>query len=66
MVAMEPTPELQDPVLLAEIDLLCDLIEAVAHANGPLTKSEIDDALRVGDDSVSAHHTVDTRDFSVA
>ena len=50
--------ELHDSVLEQEIELLGDLIDAVAAAGHPLCQSEIDDALGVG---VEPAPTVDNR-----
>ena len=51
MVTGEPNSGLQDPKLMAEIELLGDLIEAVAQAGRRLSPQEIDRALRVAEDT---------------
>jgi hypothetical protein len=47
MVSAEPPSELQDAALASEIELLSDLIEAVAQAGRQLSPAEIDGALGV-------------------
>lgn len=66
MAAMETTPELQDPALLAEIDLLCDLIEAAARTGRHLSQEEIDRAMGIGDGTAVAPAESDSRRLSVA
>lgn len=48
MVAIEPISELWDSALLAEIELLGDLMEAAAQTSDHLSEPKIDHALRIG------------------
>lgn len=47
--------ELDDAALRQEIELLAELIEAVARAGRPLHQSEIDHALQVNSSPHDAH-----------
>lgn len=47
-------PELRDAVLEQEIELLADLMDAVARAGRPLGQSEVDQALGVDTGAVRA------------
>jgi hypothetical protein len=38
-------PELTDAALRSEIELLADLLTAVAHVTGPMSDAQIDEAL---------------------
>ena len=55
MVAIEPISELWDSALLAEIELLGDLMEAAAQTSDHLSQPKIDHALRIGSDFTVAH-----------
>ena len=42
-----PDPELSDPDLGSEIELLADLIDAASHASSPLAQDQIDAVLGI-------------------
>jgi hypothetical protein len=46
-VQTQPDPELTDPALGTEIELLADLMEAAASATAHLCEEEVDAALHV-------------------
>ncbi|WP_270889967.1 hypothetical protein [Pedococcus sp. 5OH_020] len=47
MAEIDPYPELHDPAMEEEIELLADLMEAVTEAGCPLRQHEVDHALGV-------------------
>jgi hypothetical protein len=58
--------ELHDTVLEQEIELLADLIDAVAKAGHPLCQSEVDHALGVSVDAgLAPTHAADARTAGV-
>ncbi|WP_270887732.1 hypothetical protein [Pedococcus sp. 5OH_020] len=56
MADIDPAPELHDSTLEEEIELLGDLLEAVAQAHSPLGQAEVDQALGVDGSHDGAHH----------